>query len=71
MVYRRVSLGMLHHDKVLLALLLMRIVLKGTASEPSYQLEVLFSHCTLSSCSCSLIQVFITFSLEAVSLLKI
>lgn len=40
MVYRRVSLGMLHQDKVLLALLLMRIVLKGNTNERSYQLEV-------------------------------
>ncbi|VDN45530.1 unnamed protein product, partial [Gongylonema pulchrum] len=40
MVYRRVSLGMLHQDKVLLALLLMRILLKGTTDEPSYQLEI-------------------------------
>lgn len=42
MVYRRVSLGMLHQDKVLLALLLMRIVLKSNTSERSYQLEVSF-----------------------------
>lgn len=40
MVYRRVSQGMLHQDKILLALLLMRIVLKGNSKEPSYQLEV-------------------------------
>ncbi|VDN06320.1 unnamed protein product [Thelazia callipaeda] len=40
MVYRRVSLGMLHQDKVLLALLLMRIVLKGDTDEPSYQMEL-------------------------------
>uniref|UniRef100_A0A8R1U2J5 Dynein heavy chain, cytoplasmic n=1 Tax=Onchocerca volvulus TaxID=6282 RepID=A0A8R1U2J5_ONCVO len=40
MVYRRVSLGMLHQDKILLALLLMRIMLKGNTSERSYQLEL-------------------------------
>lgn len=40
MVYRRVSLGMLHQDKILLAILLMRILLKGNTKEPSYQLEV-------------------------------
>ncbi|MCP9259196.1 Dynein heavy chain, cytoplasmic [Dirofilaria immitis] len=40
MVYRRVSLGMLHQDKILLALLLMRIVLKGNTNERSYQLEL-------------------------------
>uniref|UniRef100_A0A915BJF8 Dynein heavy chain, cytoplasmic n=6 Tax=Parascaris univalens TaxID=6257 RepID=A0A915BJF8_PARUN len=40
MVYRRVSQGMLHQDKVLLAILLMRILLKGNSQEPSHQLEL-------------------------------
>ncbi|KAK6049005.1 ATPase family protein [Cooperia oncophora] len=39
MVYRRVSRGMLHADKVLLALLLMRISLRSVGGEPSYDAQ--------------------------------
>ncbi|CAI4230233.1 unnamed protein product [Auanema sp. JU1783] len=35
-VYKRVSRGMLHTDKVLLALLLMRIHIRGVSNEPAY-----------------------------------
>ncbi|VDM83697.1 unnamed protein product, partial [Strongylus vulgaris] len=38
-VYRRVSRGMLHADKVLLALLLMRISLRSVGGEPSYDAQ--------------------------------
>ncbi|KHJ84911.1 dynein heavy chain, partial [Oesophagostomum dentatum] len=38
-VYRRVSRGMLHADKVLLALLLMRISLRSAGGEPSYDAQ--------------------------------
>ncbi|XP_078728003.1 cytoplasmic dynein 1 heavy chain 1-like isoform X1 [Lampetra fluviatilis] len=41
-VYSRVSRGMLHQDHVSLAVLLARIKLKGTTSEPSYDEE--FQH---------------------------
>ncbi|KAK6016741.1 dynein heavy chain, partial [Ostertagia ostertagi] len=38
-VYRRVSRGMMHADKVLLALLLMRISLRSVGGEPSYDAQ--------------------------------
>lgn len=38
-VFRRVSRGMLHADKVLLALLLMRVHIRGISSEPNYDIQ--------------------------------
>jgi len=38
-VYKRVSRGMLHADKVLLALLMLRIHIKGVPSEPAYEAQ--------------------------------
>lgn len=38
-VFRRVSRGMLHADKVLLALLLMRVYIRGIGSEPNYDMQ--------------------------------
>uniref|UniRef100_A0AC35TT30 DHC_N1 domain-containing protein n=1 Tax=Rhabditophanes sp. KR3021 TaxID=114890 RepID=A0AC35TT30_9BILA len=37
LVYKRVSQGMIHADKVMLAILLLRIYLKGAAKEQSYE----------------------------------
>ncbi|CEF66963.1 Dynein heavy chain, cytoplasmic [Strongyloides ratti] len=46
-VYKRVSLGMLHVDKVVLAILLLRIYLKGEAKELSYEPQ--FDHLLFGS----------------------